>query len=89
MFGLESPKLPDAVTGTLVPHGTSLTENANNSSLISSVADIVNDAVAKNIGVRNTPTEVVLEIDGREFGRAVVEQGGIENRRIGTRMVII
>lgn len=89
LFGRESPKLPDAVTGALVPNGTSLTENANNSSLISSVADIVNDAVAKNIGVRNTPTEVVLEIDGREFGRAVVEQGGIENRRIGTRMVII
>ena len=89
LFGLESPKLPDAVTGTLVPNGTSLTESTNNSSLISSVADIVNDAVAKNIGVRNTPTEVVLEIDGREFGRAVVEQGGIENRRIGTRMVIV
>jgi hypothetical protein len=33
-------------------------------------------------------TEVVLEIDGREFGRAVVEQGNRENRRIGTRLVI-
>lgn len=32
-------------------------------------------------------TEVVLEIDGREFGRAVVEQGNRENRRIGTRLV--
>ena len=34
-------------------------------------------------------TEVVLEIDGREFGRAVVEQGNRENRRIGTRLVIV
>lgn len=33
--------------------------------------------------------EVVLEIDGREFGRAVVEQGNRENRRIGTRLVIV
>ena len=33
-------------------------------------------------------TEVVLEIDGREFGRAVIEQGNRENRRIGTRLVI-
>ena len=33
-------------------------------------------------------TEVILEIDGREFGRAVVEQGNRENRRIGTRLVI-
>jgi hypothetical protein len=32
--------------------------------------------------------EVVLEIDGREFGRAVVEQGNRENRRIGTKLVI-
>ena len=34
-------------------------------------------------------TEVVLEIDGREFGRAVIEQGGRESRRIGTRLVKI
>ena len=34
-------------------------------------------------------TEVILEIDGREFGRAVVEQGNRENRRIGTRLVIM
>ena len=33
-------------------------------------------------------TEVILEIDGRELGRAVVEQGNRENRRIGTRLVI-
>lgn len=38
-----------------------------------------------NFGGGNT--EVVLEIDGREFGRAVVEQGNRENRRIGTRLV--
>ena len=39
-----------------------------------------------NFGGGNT--EVVLEIDGREFGRAVVEQGNRENRRLGTRVVI-
>ena len=39
-----------------------------------------------NFGGGNT--EVILEIDGREFGRAVVEQGNRENRRIGTRLVI-
>lgn len=33
-------------------------------------------------------TEVVLEIDGREFGRAVVEQGAKENRRIGAKLVV-
>ena len=40
-----------------------------------------------NFGGGNT--EVVLEIDGREFGRAVVEQGNRENRRIGTRLVTV
>lgn len=40
-----------------------------------------------NFGGGNT--EVVLEIDGREFGRAVVEQGDRENRRIGTRLVVV
>lgn len=34
-------------------------------------------------------TEVVLELDGRELGRAVVEQGNRENRRIGTRLVVV
>ena len=33
--------------------------------------------------------EVVLEMDGRELGRAIVEQGNKENRRIGTRLVIV
>lgn len=82
-------QLPDAVTGTLVPNGTSLTESTKNSSLTSSVINAVNDAISRYESTRSAPTEVVLEVDGREFGRAVVEQGGIENRRIGTRMVII
>ena len=43
--------------------------------------------IGGNFGGGNT--EVVLEIDGREFGRAVVEQGNRENRRIGTRLVIV
>jgi hypothetical protein len=42
--------------------------------------------IGGNYGGGNT--EVVLEIDGREFGRAVVEQGNRENRRIGTRLVV-
>lgn len=82
-------QLPDAVTGTLVPSGTSLTESKNNTSLPSSITNAVNDAISRYESTRNATTEVVLELDGREFGRAVVEQGGIENRRIGTRMVII
>lgn len=32
--------------------------------------------------------KIVLEVDGREFGRAVVELGKLENRRIGTSLVV-
>lgn len=32
-------------------------------------------------------TTVILEVDGREFGRAVVKHGKQENRRVGTNLV--
>lgn len=80
--------LPGIVTGKIVPNSYSSgqysqTPNTQTEAIIHGVTS----ELAKNLNSRNT--EVVLEIDGREFGRAVVEQGGIENRRIGTRMVII
>ena len=41
-----------------------------------------------NIGGGNSRSQtVVLEIDGREFGRAVVDFGGNEYQRIGVRLV--
>ena len=47
------------------------------------------DALADRISTRmsGASSTVVLEVDGREFGRAVVEQGNRENRRIGSRWV--
>lgn len=56
---------------------------------LQTIVDAFNIALAQNNGYNGGGnTEVVLEIDGREFGRAVVEQGNRENRRIGTRLVI-
>lgn len=56
---------------------------------LQTIVDAFNIALAQNGGnYGGGNTEVVLEIDGREFGRAVVEQGNRENRRIGTRLVI-
>ncbi len=55
---------------------------------LQTIVDAFNIALAQNGGAGSGKTEVVLEIDGREFGRAVVEQGNRENRRIGTRLVI-
>ncbi|MEE1138203.1 MAG: hypothetical protein U0M02_06970 [Acutalibacteraceae bacterium] len=54
---------------------------------LQTIVEAFNIALGQN-GGRSGNTEVVLEIDGRELGRAVVEQGNRENRRIGTRLVI-
>ena len=80
--------LPAIVSGKVVPNSYSSSQyskipNTQTEAIIHGVTS----ALAKNLNQRST--EVVLEVDGREFGRAVVEQGGIENRRIGTRMVVI
>jgi hypothetical protein len=55
---------------------------------LQTIVDAFNIALQDNSNYGGGNTEVVLEIDGREFGRAVVEQGNRENRRIGTRLVI-
>jgi hypothetical protein len=55
---------------------------------LQTIVDAFNIALSQNGNVSGGNTEVILEIDGREFGRAVVEQGNRENRRIGTRLVI-
>ena len=55
---------------------------------LQTIVDAFNIALQGNANYGGGNTEVVLEIDGREFGRAVVEQGDRENRRIGTRLVI-
>lgn len=55
---------------------------------LQTIVDAFNIALQGNANYAGGKTEVVLEIDGRELGRAVVEQGDRENRRIGTRLVI-
>jgi hypothetical protein len=75
------------ISGGVVPTNKNQNSYLSNSGFaMESIIGAVNSAIAQNLGSRNT--EVVLEVDGREFGRAVVEQGDMENRRIGTRMVI-
>lgn len=56
---------------------------------LDTIVQAMNIALANNSNVSRGNTEVVLEINGREFGRAVVEQGNKENRRIGTRLVLV
>ena len=57
---------------------------------LDTIVEAMNIALSQNQNAGGSGNiEVVLEVDGREFGRAVVEQGERENRRIGTRLVVV
>ena len=89
-------KIPRLAQGAVIPPNREflavLGDNTKEHEIVSPVSTMkqaFTEAMIEmggNFGGGNT--EVVLEIDGREFGRAVVEQGNRENRRIGTRLVI-
>lgn len=90
------PEIPKLANGAVIPGGRSFLAvlgdqpkgQTNIETPLQTMVDAFNIALSQNGGY-SAPTEVVLELDGREFGRAVVEQGNIENRRIGTRLVIV
>jgi hypothetical protein len=95
--GGASLALPALAKGGIVPHATTaligekgkeaVLPLENNTEWMDMLADRILMR-SGNINIGGGNTEVILEIDGREFGRAVVEQGNRENRRIGTRLVI-
>lgn len=87
--------LPRLAQGTVIPANREFLavlgdqkQGVNIEAPLQTIVDAFNIALSNNGGYNSGKTEVVLEIDGREFGRAVVEQGNRENRRIGTRLVI-
>ena len=95
-WGFNIPKIPKLAQGAVIPPNREflamLGDNTKEHEIVSPLSTMkqaFTEAMLElggNFGGGNT--EVVLEIDGREFGRAVVEQGNRENRRIGTRLVI-
>lgn len=103
-FGINIPRaklgrvsIPRLAQGAVIPPNREFLavlgdqkQGTNIEAPLQTIVDAFNIALSQNgnySGGGNT--EVVLEIDGREFGRAVVEQGNRENRRIGTRLVIV
>lgn len=87
--------IPRLAQGTVIPPNREFMailgdqkKGVNIEAPLQTIVDAFNIALANNDNAKSGNTEVVLEIDGREFGRAVVEQGNRENRRIGTRLVI-
>ena len=88
-------RIPELAQGAVIPPNREFLavlgdqkQGVNIETPLQTMVDAFNIALAQNGGANSGNTEVVLEIDGREFGRAVVEQGNRENRRIGTRLVI-
>ena len=55
---------------------------------LQTIVDAFNIALSQRGSYNGGNTEVVLEIDGREFGRAIVEFGNQERKRVGTRLVM-
>ena len=102
-FGFDIPRvsfgrvsIPRLAQGAVIPPNKEFLavlgdqkQGTNIEAPLQTIVDAMNIALAQNGGANSGNTEVVLEIDGREFGRAVVEQGNRENRRIGTRLVIV
>jgi phage-related protein len=101
-FGINLPRanfgrvsIPRLAQGAVIPPNREFLavlgdqkQGTNIEAPLQTIVDAFNIALSQNGGANRGNTEVVLEIDGREFGRAVVEQGNRENRRIGTRLVI-
>lgn len=95
-IGGYSINIPALARGSVLPGGKPFLAIVNDQprgqtnieAPLQTIVDAMNIALQGNANYGGGNTEVVLEIDGREFGRAVVEQGNRENRRIGTRLVI-
>ena len=90
------PEIPPLAKGAVIPPNREFLavlgdqkQGVNIEAPLQTIVDAFNIALQGNANYGGGNTEVVLEIDGREFGRAVVEQGKRENQRIGTRLVIV
>jgi hypothetical protein len=95
-FVPQIPSIPRLAQGAVIPPNREFLavlgdqkQGTNIEAPLQTIVDAFNMALSQNGGYSGGNTEVVLEIDGREFGRAVVEQGNRENRRVGTRLVVV
>ena len=92
---IPSLSLPRLAQGAVIPANREFLavlgdqrQGTNVETPLSTMIEAFQTALDSRGGYSNGNIEVVLELDGREFGRAVVDQGNQENRRIGTRLVI-
>lgn len=88
---LEDIPIPKLASGAVIPPNNeflAVLGDQKHGTNIEAPLETIKQAVAEVLGNgRSTNTEVILEVDGREFGRAVVDLGAQENRRVGTRFI--
>lgn len=76
-------------SGTELPKTSAFNESLNKSTgTASSTAFLESFLKNQNTNSSSNNSTVVIEIDGREFGRAVIEQGERESRRIGAKLAV-
>ena len=90
-WGFNIPNIPKLAQGAVIPPNKEfmavLGDQKSGTNIETPLATMVQafrQAMAENGGGAQT---IVLQIDGREFGRAVKKYGGREDRRIGVSLV--
>lgn len=93
-FNLSEFTIPKLAKGGIVPYATTaVIGEAGREAVLplennTEWMDMLADRIALRSGGSGQITTVILELDGRELGRAVVNAGNQETRRIGTRLVV-
>lgn len=90
---IDAPQIPYLATGAVIPPNREFlavlgdqTSGTNIETPLETMIDAFRTAM-REYGGTGGSTTVILQVDKRELGRAVVELGRKEERRIGTRLV--
>lgn len=92
-FNIKKLSVPQLARGAVIPPNRKflavLGDQKSGTNIETPLATMVE---AFNVALQNYQgsgtNEIILELDGRELGRAIIEQGNKEIRRIGPRLVI-
>lgn len=94
-WGFDIPKIPKLAQGTVVPPNKEfmaiLGDNTREHEVVSPISTMKQafmEAMLEMGGTSGGDTTIILEMDSREFGHAVIKQGQREAKRLGTRLVM-
>lgn len=95
-YSASSYSIPRLAQGAVIPPNREFLailgdqkQGANIEAPLDTIVQAMNIALAENTSQKNETAEIVLEMNGREFGRAAIDLAKRENRIRGTRMVFV